>query len=132
MRLRENGSNGQASQDGRQQCFHATRLPHSLVPSCVPDAAPPTNSACCINSVIVIISATFLNFFYLVCCFIILSYLKLTCLSCPVIGVIYREVRSFYTVFDLPSSSLMASMSSSFSFDNSFLISSRMSCFNLS
>lgn len=41
-------------------------------------------------------------------------------------------MQTLYAVLDLPSSSLIASMSSSFSLDSSFLISSRMSCFNLS
>lgn len=39
---------------------------------------------------------------------------------------------ALHAVLDLPSSSLIASMSSSFSLDNSFLISSRISCFSLS
>lgn len=56
-------------------------------------------------------------------------------ISTAVAGIVFcveGSVWVLYAVLDLPSSSLIASMSSSFSLDSSFLISSRMSCFNLS
>lgn len=63
----------------------------------------------------------------------------LTVVVCRVVVFLFLQIKVLsllglflYAVFDLLSSCLIASMSSSFSFVNSFLISSKMSCFSLS
>lgn len=105
------------------------RLQKSPTTTSLSDTAPhQIMSSLCGKMIFVVIATVF-------CCFPLLycHVFKSTVVVCRFSWVFLNgDVRFLYAVLDLPSSSRIASMSSSFSFDSSFLISSRMSCFNLS
>lgn len=121
------GDSGHARLRRMESQLSVTSLPPPPCPLLFCPMLPLLMSLLSINMIIFIIAVLLILFFH--CC-VVMSLIDRGCLSgCVDVDVVKRIL---YAVLDFPSSSLIASMSSSFSFDSSFLISSRMSCFNLS
>lgn len=134
LRVRRGQQEHEASQNGfcESQLSRVTSLPPPSCPLlfCLTHQVM---SSLCINMIVVVITVSSALLFFGI------PLLYCHVLNGPWLSVGSHGCRCFeqggwilYAVLDLPSSSLIASMSSSFSFDSSFLISSRISCFNLS